>query len=112
MPSMAEGRLPARRRSGKVLEFTWLENMAIAAASRKQAASETRATRGKKAPARKKKPGKDKLFKRNLAAFERKFEAVHKLLASFQKTHSTLVDDENGDADIEFRGERFYGTGA
>ncbi len=118
MPSAAKGRSPARRHPGKVFKFTWLEDMATTAASRKQAASETKATRGIKAPgrkkasARKKKPGKDKLFKRNLAAFERKFEAVHTLLASFQKTHSTLVDDENGDADIEFRGERFYGTGA
>ena len=118
MPSTAEGRLPARRHPGKVFDFTWLEDMATKAASRKKAASETKATRGKKAPgrkkasARKKKPGKDKLFKRNLAAFERKFGAIHKLLASFQKTHSTLVDDENGDVDIDFRGERFYGTGA
>ncbi len=112
MSSTAEGRSPARRHPGKVFDFTWLEDMATKAASRKKAASETKATRGKKTPARNKKPGKDKLFKRNLAAFERKFGAVHKLLASFPKTHSTLVDDENGDVDIEFRGERFYGTGA
>ena len=124
-PAFAEAKLPlrrsvseasrlraGRRHPGKVFEFTWLEDMATAAASRKKAASETKAIRGIKAPARKKKPAKDKLFKRNLAAFERKFEAVHKLLTSFRKTHSTLVDDENGDADIEFRGEGFYGTGA
>lgn len=98
--------------------------MTTKAASRKKAASETKATRGIKAPgrkkapatkkksARKKKPGKDKLFKRNLAAFERKFKTVHELLASFQKTHSTLVEDGKGDVDIDFRGERFYGTGA
>lgn len=136
MPPTAEGRSPARRHPGKVFEFTWMEDMATVAAIRKITASETKAPprkqavprkqasprkkvlATKKAPApkkksaRKKKPGKDKLFKRNLAAFERKFKTIHGLLASFQKTHSTLVDDGKGDVDIEFRGERFYGTGA
>ncbi|MFQ5757529.1 MAG: motility associated factor glycosyltransferase family protein [Acidiferrobacterales bacterium] len=80
--------------------------MATQAAIRKQAASETKAARGEKAP------DKDNLFERNLAAFERKFGSVHKLLASFERTHSTLVHDEDGDVDIEFRGERCYGAGA
>ena len=111
MPSTADRRSVAWGRPGKVLAFTWWKTWRHRRLSENRRPAKPKWCAEKRRPAEKKTPGKDNLFERNLAAFERKFEAVHKLLASFERTHSTLVH-EDGDADIEFRGERFYGGGA
>lgn len=53
-----------------------------------------------------------KLFEKNLDAFKRYYGSIHARLSTIQEPQTTLVFDDDGDPDIEFRGGRLYGKGA
>jgi hypothetical protein len=56
--------------------------------------------------------GSEAFFERNMQAFKEASPQYYNVLSNIEEVHSKLIFDEDGDADVEFRGNRLYDMGS